>query len=157
MLPAPDVTAGRVAHIFVAPQRGAPMVRLDDAYALAGEGLSGDRYTEASRRRSPGAQVTLIESEHIDAFARELCVAFTPDMPRRNIVTAQVALNELCGKRFRVGDAILEGVELCEPCRLFARRTHRAVLEFFVGKGGLRARIVTGGRIRVGDKISADA
>ena len=156
MLAAPDVPTGRVVHIFVAAQRGAPMARLDDACALAGQGLSGDRYTEASLRQSPGAQVTLIESEHIEAFARDLGIAFTPDMPRRNIVTAQVSLNELCGKRFRVGDAILEGVELCEPCRLFARRTHRAVLKFFVGKGGLRARIVTGGRIRVGDKICTD-
>jgi len=148
---------GTVAYIFVAARRGAPMVRLDDVCALAGEGLSGDRYTDAAIRHSPGAQVTLIESEHIDAFAREIGVKFTPDMPRRNIVTAEVSLNDLCGKRFEVGDAILEGLELCEPCRLFARRTHRAVRKFFVGKGGLRARIVTGGRIRVGDKIRADA
>jgi len=147
---------GSVAHIFVAPHRGAPMKRLDDAYAIAGEGLSGDRYAEAANRPSASHEVTLIEAEHIDAFARELRITFTPEMPRRNIVTAEVSLNDLLGKRFRVGDAVLEGLELCEPCRLFARRTHRAVRTFFVGKGGLRARIVTGGRIRVGDKICGD-
>lgn len=129
---------GTVAHIVVAPRRGAPMTRLDDALAIAGEGLSGDRYADAAIRQSAGAQVTLIESEHIDAFARELGRTFTPDMLRRNIVTAEVSLNDLCGKRFKVGDAVLEGLELCEPCRLFAKRTHRAVRKFFVGKGSLK-------------------
>jgi len=148
---------GTVAHIFVAPRRGAPMTRLEDALAIAGEGLRGDRYADAAIRQFPGAQLTLIESEHIDAFAQALGITFTPDMPRRNIVTAGVSLNELCGKRFRVGEAVLEGLELCEPCRLFARRTHRAVRTFFVAKGGLRARIVAGGCIRVGDKICGDA
>jgi MOSC domain-containing protein YiiM len=46
---------------------------------------------------------------------------------------------------------------LCEPCSLFAKRTHREILKFFVGKGGLRARIVAGGRIQVGDRIVTDA
>jgi MOSC domain-containing protein YiiM len=148
---------GMVVHIFVASRRGAPMTHLADAYAIAGEGLSGDRYADAANRHSPGSQVTLIESEHIDGFARELGITFTAEMPRRNIITSAVSLNTLCGKRFRVGEAVLEGLELCEPCRLFAKRTHRAVRTFFVGKGGLRARIVMGGRIRVGDKICEDA
>ena len=78
-------------------------------------------------------------------------------MPRRNIVTRGIRLNELCSKRFRVGRARFEGLELCEPCNLFATRTHREVLQFFVGKGGLRARIVLGGEIRVGDSIEVDA
>jgi MOSC domain-containing protein YiiM len=49
----------------------------------------------------------------------------------------------------------LEGLELCEPCSLLARRTHREALKFFVHKGGLRARILTGGLIRVGDSVVA--
>jgi MOSC domain-containing protein YiiM len=125
--------------------------------ALTDGGLSGDRYANPANRRGPDYQVTLIESENIATFSETVEVPFTPDMPRRNIVTQGVRLNELCGKTFKVGGATLEGIELCEPCALFAKRTHRDVLKFFPRKGGLRARIVAGGRIQVGDPIVMDA
>ena len=121
--------------------------------AQADGGLVGDRYAEARIRRGPGYQLTLIESEHIEAFARTVNRPFTPDMPRRNIVTRNVRLNDLCGKRFRVGAAVLEGIELCEPCSLFAKRAGREVLKQFLHRGGLRTRIVEGGEIRVGDSL----
>ena len=125
--------------------------------ALAEAGLSGDRYSEKKNRRSPDYQVTFIELENIEAFTQASGQPLTPDMPRRNVVTSGIRLNQLCGKRFRVGRARFEGLELCEPCSLFAKRTHREVLQFFAGKGGLRARIVSGGEIRVGDTIEEDA
>ena len=125
--------------------------------ALTEAGLTGDRYSEKKNRRSPDYQVTFIELENIEAFTQASGLPLTPDMPRRNIITSGIRLNELCGKRFRVGRARFEGLELCEPCSLFAKRTHREVLRFFAGKGGLRARIVSGGEIRVGDTIEEDA
>jgi MOSC domain-containing protein YiiM len=125
--------------------------------ALTETGLTGDRYSEAKNRRSPDYQVTFIELENIEAFTQATGLPLTPDMPRRNIITSGIRLNELCGKRFIVGRARFEGLELCEPCSLFAKRTHREVLRFFVGKGGLRARIVSGGEIRIGDTIEEDA
>jgi MOSC domain-containing protein YiiM len=124
--------------------------------AVASEGLRGDRYAQARNRRAPDYEITLIELEHIEAFSRETGLALTPEMPRRNIVTSGVRLNDLCGNRFSVGAAILEGLELCEPCGLFAKRTHREVLKFFVGKGGLRARIIESGQVRVGDSVNVD-
>jgi MOSC domain-containing protein YiiM len=63
--------------------------------------------------------------------------------------------DDLCGKTFRVGGVTCEGIELCEPCSLFAKRTRREVLKFFLSRGGLRARIVEGGEIRVGNGVSA--
>jgi MOSC domain-containing protein YiiM len=146
-----------VVHIFLASKRGAPMFAQQFVEALAEAGLTGDRYSEKKNRRSPDYQVTFIELEHIEAFTQVRGLPLTPDMPRRNIVTSGIRLNELCGKRFRVGRARFEGLELCEPCSLFAKRTHREVLQFFAGKGGLRARIVSGGEIRVGDTIEEDA
>jgi MOSC domain-containing protein YiiM len=125
--------------------------------ALTDGGLDGDRYANAAIRRGPEYQVTLIESENIAAFSALVDVPFTPDMPRRNIVTQGVRLNDLCGKRFKVGGATFEGLELCEPCALFAKRTHREVLRYFPRKGGLRARIVAGGEIHVGDPVVLDA
>ena len=146
-----------VVQIFVAPKRGAPMSSQQSAEAIAEGGLRGDRYAEAKNRRSPDYQVTFIELENIEAFTQATGLPLAADMPRRNIVTAGIRLNGLCGKRFRVGRARFEGLELCEPCSLFAKRTHREVIQFFVGKGGLRARIVLGGEIRVGDAIEVDA
>ena len=148
---------GTVVHIFVAPARGAPMRALGWAEAVADSGLVGDRYAEASIRRGPDYQLTLIELENIKAFEAETGHVLSPDAPRRNIVTSGISLNELVGRRIRVGPVIAEGLELCEPCRLFKKRTHPEVLRFFVRKGGLRARIVAGGVISVGDSVSAEA
>jgi len=146
-----------VVQIFVAAKRGAPMSAQQSVEALTDGGLTGDRYSEAKNRRSPDYQVTFIELENIEAFTQATGLPLTPDMPRRNIVTRGIRLNGLCGKRFSVGTARFEGLELCEPCSLFAKRTHRQVIQFFTGKGGLRARIVSGGEIRVGDAIEEDA
>ena len=146
-----------VVHIFVASKRGTPMSAEQSVEAVTERGLTGDRYAEAKNRRSPDYQVTFIELENIEAFIQATGLPLTPDMPRRNIITRGIRLNGLCGKHFEAGRARFEGLELCEPCSLFASRTHREVLQFFVGKGGLRARIVSGGEIRVGDAIKADA
>lgn len=144
-----------VAHIFIAATRGAPMQSLNRAEAVAGSGLVGDRYANESIRRGPGYQLTLIELENIHAFEEATGHVLTADAPRRNIVTLGIALNALVGRHFRVGQVLAEGLELCEPCSLFKKRTHPEALRFFVGKGGLRARIVEGGVIAVGDLISA--
>lgn len=142
-----------VLHIFAAPNRGAAMQSLQSVEALEGVGLRGDRYATIANRHTPNYQVTLIESEHLEAFTRSSGLELSPDQPRRNIVTRGVRLDDLCGKRFRIGAVLLEGAELCEPCSLFAKRTHREVLTLLAGKGGLRARVVSGGEIRVGDSI----
>ena len=133
------------------------MISLQYVQAVAGQGLVGDRYADSENRRSPDYQVTLIELENIESFVASTGLVLTPDMPRRNIVTRGVDLNNLLGKRFAVGQAVLEGLELCEPCGLFAKRTHREVLKFFVGKGGLRARLIDGGEVHVGGRIVEDA
>lgn len=147
---------GTVAHIFVAPAKRAPMQAVASVEALMDHGLRGDRHAGLNQRR-PEKQVTLIELENIEAFVRETGLPLSPEMPRRNIVTRGVRLNELVGRRFTVGSALLEGVQLCEPCGLFAKLTHREVLGFFAGRGGLRARVISGGAIQVGDSIGAQA
>ena len=83
-----SVRPPNVVHIFVAAKRGAAMSSLSSVEALAGMGLAGDRYTEAKNRRSPDYEVTLIESENIEDFTRATGRELTPEMPRRNIVTA---------------------------------------------------------------------
>ena len=144
---------GTIQHIFVAPARGEPMVSLAEVEALTECGLRGDRYTAPENRKSPDYQVTLIEVGNIEAFSKASGLPLAPHEPRRNLVTTGVSLNELCGRHFHVGKVELEGLELCEPCGTFAKRTHPQVVRLFVHKGGLRARIVRGGIIRVGDIV----
>lgn len=148
-----DNSMGKVEHIFIAPRRGEPMVAVANVEAIADCGLIGDRYSDRRNRKSPDYQITLIEIENIDAFGKASGVPLAPHEPRRNVVTRGISLNALCGKRFRVGSVELEGLELCEPCALFAKRTRPDVVRFFVHKGGLRARVIQGGILSVGDSV----
>jgi MOSC domain-containing protein YiiM len=129
------------------------MVSHDRVEARADAGLVGDRYFVDKNRRGPDYQLSLIEIENIEAFGVHTGVRLAPDAPRRNIVTSGVRLNDLCGQRFRIGSVVLEGLELCEPCRLFKSRTDPRVIEFFVSKGGLRTRVLIGGMLDVGASI----
>ncbi|HKU17451.1 MAG TPA: hypothetical protein VJQ52_23865, partial [Steroidobacteraceae bacterium] len=94
---------GIVKHIFIAPERGAPMVALAEVEAVSDCGLEGDRYAQEQNRKSADYQVTLIEVENIDAFNRASGLSLAPHEPRRNLITVGIRLNELCGKRFSVG------------------------------------------------------
>lgn len=144
---------GAIRHIFVAAMRGGPMLARAEVCAQKDSGLYGDRYADPTIRRSSNYQLTLIELEHIEAFRAASGLPLAPHEPRRNLVTEGADLNSLLGRRFAVGEVELEGLEICEPCGLFARRTHAEVLKFFVHKGGLGARVLTDGVIRTGDRV----
>jgi MOSC domain-containing protein YiiM len=146
-----------IQHIFIAPDCGGKMESVQEVQAITDCGLRGDRYAEASNRKSPDYQLTLIEYENIEAFAAASRLPLAAHEPRRNLVTVGVRLNDLCGEVFSVGNVELEGLDLCEPCAIFAKRTHFEVVRFFVSRGGLRCRIVRGGFIRVGDELSVSA
>ncbi len=136
---------------------------VDSVRAIAGRGLDGDRYCRSDREATAeagtfvdrdGSDLTLIESETLTAIEREYGLSLDPGAHRRNVTTAGVALNHLVGDRFRVGEAVCEGTELCEPCAALEAHLEQAgVREALVHRGGLRARILEGGRIRTGDPI----
>jgi len=142
---------GSVEHIFIAADEGGPIESKREVRAVADFGLEGDRNAKAGA--SPGSQLTLIEGEVIDAWNAQGGPPLAPQDPRRNLVTRGVRLNELVGRRFRMGDIEAEGVRLCEPCATFQARTHPGIARFFTHKGGLRARLVRGGTLRVGDQL----
>jgi MOSC domain-containing protein YiiM len=135
------------------------MKAINEVRAVTGKGLEGDRYFlrtgTYSPKHEPAREVTLIEIEAIDALERDYGVKLGPGDARRNIVTRGVALNHLVGKEFRVGEAVLRGIRLCEPCQHLVRLTgHEKVLPGLVHRGGLRAQIVKDGMIRVGDTVT---
>ncbi len=140
-----------IVSIYTAPRAKAPMEALDFVIAVEGKGLEGDRYfigegTFSATVESPSYEVTLIESEMVEAFNARSEVALEPHDFRRNLLTKGVSLNTLVGKTFRVGDATLTGTRLCEPCNHLATIVHKDVLHM-VHQAGLRAGIVSGGTI----------
>lgn len=133
------------------------MESLPEVRAVAGKGLEGDRYFGETGTYSPHPgphrELTLIELEAIEALARDYETSIDPGAARRNLVTRDVALSHLVGKEFQVGEVPVEGLRLCEPCKHLADLTQARVLPGLVHRGGLRARILQDGVIRVGDTI----
>ena len=149
---------GTVHAIYLAPTAGAAPVGVDEVLAVAARGLAGDRYFlgvgSFSRWRGEGRAVSLIEQEVIDAVARDHGIDLGAGRSRRNIVTRGVALAELVGKTFRVGDALLRGVRPAAPCMYLERRTAPGLMSALRGRGGLRADVIEGGVVRVGDAVA---
>ena len=148
---------GTLVSIHIAPAKAEPMQRLAEVQVIPGKGLQGDRYWSGAGTfsKTPGAgrDITLIESESIDAV-REKNILLEPGDARRNLVTRGVPLNHLVGRMFQVGEVRLRGVRLCEPCSHLEGLTQQGVLKELVHRGGLRADILEGGTIRVGDAIA---
>ena len=150
---------GEVISIHIASEEGAPTVAVGEVRAVEGKGLEGDRYHNKagtfSRKDNPGREVTLIESEAIEALTNDYGIEFELGDSRRNIVTRGVPLNHLVGVEFSVGAVVLRGVKLCDPCGYLERMTRPGVREALANRGGLNADIVSGGTIRVGDAVSS--
>ncbi len=145
---------GRVEGIYVTPEHGELPQPVDSVRALAGRGLDGNRYffDEAP----PGRALTLVAAEAVEAMEREHGISLEAAATRRNVVTRGIDVNELVGKRFRVGDVECEGVELCEPCAHLQSMTKPGVVKGLAHRGGLNADILSDGEISVGDAVVAD-
>ena len=152
---------GTVVWIHVASEAEGRMVEVKETRAVPGKGLDGDRYFSGKGTYSvkPGAdrEVTLIEAEALEALRRDYGVTLEPGQSRRNITTRGVPLNFLVGKEFTVGSVSLLGIRLCEPCGHLEGLTREGTRAGLVHRGGLRAQILTGGVIRAGDPVEADA
>ena len=144
--------AGRVEWIGVRPARDVAMRALDAVVATTGAGLAGDRYAGGSGKRG----VTLIQAEHLPVIAalsgHDAVAAATL---RRNLVVSGLPLVALKGRRFRIGEVLLEGTDACDPCSRMEDALGPGGYNAMRGHGGLCARILAGGRIHLGDAIVA--
>jgi MOSC domain len=147
---------GTVVGLFTAPTREASCRAHDTIVARAGRGLDGDRYAAGlgtfSHPQRRGQDLTLIEAESLDDLAAQ-GLALSPADARRNVVTRGVRLNDLVGHRFAIGEVVCRGARLAEPCAHLARLTAPGVLRGLVHRGGLRADVLDGGELHVGDPI----
>jgi MOSC domain-containing protein YiiM len=150
---------GKLLAIYITPAAGQPLQLVEQAHAVPGKGLEGDRYFletgSYSDHPGPDREITLIEIEALQALKDESELDLSQAEARRNLVTQGVPLNHLVGKEFQVGDVRLRGVRLCEPCSYLARLTQAEVLSALIHRGGLRAAVVNEGILRQGDAIIA--
>ena len=119
---------------------------------LANKGVVGDRHFD--EYNDPYNQLTLIESENIDYYNTK----FGLDIPykdfRRNIVTKGIQLNDLIGKKIKIGNVEVEGIDLCRPCRHLTEVLNQSnILKEFLRRGGLRCQVLNSSTINVDDEI----
>ena len=153
------MSQGTVVSIYIAAAAMGPMASVAEVRAVPGKGLEGDRYFKQAGTYSDnpgsGRDVTLVEIEAIESLKRDYGIELEPGESRRNIVTRGVSLNHLVGREFKVGEVTLRGVRLCEPCSHLEGLSRKGVQRALNHRGGLRAEIVSGGRIRVGNPVVA--
>ena len=139
---------GRVEWIGVRPARHAPITVLTEIAALQDSGLQGDRYAGSGKR-----QVTLIQAEHLPVLGAVLKRTVEPATLRRNIMVSGINLVSLKAARFRIGEALLEGSGPCEPCSRMEDALGPGGYNAMRGHGGITARVLESGRIRIGDSV----
>jgi len=145
--------AGRIESIHIAGTTGGPVRAVAAVEALPGVGLAGDRSHRQDGEDKPGRDLTLIEAENIEYLARDHGIELAPGESRRNVTTRGVRLNELVGKEFWIGDVLARGVKLCEPCEYLQELVGKPILKPLVHRAGIRADVLSGGRIGIGDPI----
>jgi MOSC domain-containing protein YiiM len=138
-----------VERIVIRATANGPATELGAAKVAPNRGIEGDRYANGTgtfyKEGKSGQDVTLIEGEALDD------VGLTAEDSGRNVVTRGIGLNDLVGKRFRIGAVELRGAELCHPCRTLRDRT--GVFRELVGRGGLCADVLVAGEFGPGDTI----
>jgi MOSC domain-containing protein YiiM len=149
LLDAP-VRPGRVTWLGLRPERRAPIEVFQTVQLETGRGVLGDRYS----RKDGNRQVTLIGRENLAAIGAFLGAGpVNPDLVRRNIVVEGLNLLALKERRFRIGEAILETSGECHPCSRMEEALGIGGYNAMRGQGGITARVLRGGEIRVGDAV----
>ncbi|TNJ35840.1 MOSC domain-containing protein [Arenimonas terrae] len=141
---------GQVQWIGLRPARDVAMRAVAGVEAIAGRGLVGDRYASGSGKRG----ITLIQAEHLPVIAAlSGHDSVAPALLRRNVVVSGIPLVALKGRRFRIGQALFEGTDDCDPCSRMEAALGPGGYNAMRGHGGLCARILEGGMIAVGDSV----
>ena len=145
--------AGRVEEINISPEKTVLPQPVESVEVLPGQGPRGDRYFLDEPAEREGKDLTLIEAEALEALREDKGIELSAAEARRNVLTRGIGLNDLVGKRFRVGEVECVGRLLNEPCKHLESLTEPGVLRGLVHRGGLRADVLQGGTIKVGDEV----
>ncbi len=143
---------GTVLKLGISSSNNKDIEEVDFIEVLANKGIIGDRHF--NEFNDPYCQLSLIESENIDEYNLKYGLNIPHLNFRRNIVTKGIRLNELVGKRLKIGNVEVEGIDLCRPCRHLTEMLNQEnILKEFLRKGGLRCQILSSSKIIVGDRI----
>ena len=149
--------AGFVDSIFLAPEGGAQIQGVQAATALEGCGLENDRYCTGTghwSRFGRVCEVTFIAAEDLDDIEIETGVSVKDGEHRRNVVTRGINLkSRRRGEQFRVGEVAFEYRGPRSVCQYIGRLTEPAMTQALKGRGGICARVLENGKVRVGDEI----
>ncbi len=142
---------GSVAWISIRPERRGAVQVVEEVNVIPGKGLEGDHYQgKATNKR----QVTLIQHEHLLGVASMLNrEKIDPALVRRNIVVKGINLLALKDKKFRIGEVLLETTGQCHPCSRMEENLGPGGYNAMRGHGGITARVLEGGKIRLGDAV----
>jgi MOSC domain-containing protein YiiM len=140
----------KVVGIHIGADHGGPVLSVTSVRARAGMGLEGDRHFHPDGDAEAGEALTLVEEEVVESVGLEA------GGTRRQVTVRGVRVNDLIGRRFRVGDVECYGVELCEPCLTLERNTRPGIIKDLVHRAGINADILTDGTIAVGDQVVVD-
>ncbi len=141
---------GRVASISIRPERMVPVKMVDAVLAIQNKGLEGDRSKGGNR------QVTFIQKEHIitvASFLGKTDLDYT--LTRRNVLVEGINLLSLKGKRFQIGEAVFEYSGECHPCSRMEEALGAGGYNAMRGHGGITAKIVLSGLIKINDRLVA--
>ena len=142
---------GRVEWIGIRPQRMLEVQSVSQVNADPETGLEGDHFKKSSTGKR---QVTLIQQEHLDVVARILGKSeIPPELLRRNIVVSGINLLALKHQQFQVGEVLLETTGICAPCSRMEENLGAGGYNSMRGHGGITAKILQGGQIKVGDVV----
>jgi MOSC domain len=153
------VWSGVVRYLHITPRAFLPMRAMPELKLIAGIGIEGDRYMIGreegfySQKPEEGRQVTLFEIETLAALKRDHNIELTPAEHRRNVTVEGVPLTHLVGKKFWLGETLLESTRLSIPCKHIEEITGKAIFNPLINRSGLNCKILQGGIIRVGDTV----
>ncbi len=141
---------GKVDWIGLRPSKRAELSSVKDVKVDLEQGLIGDHYGKAGGNR----QVTLIQAEHLETVAKILQTdTIDPGLTRRNIVVSGINLLALKDQHFQIGEVILEMTGFCYPCSRMEENLGPGGYNAMRGHGGILAKVIQGGTIRVGDAV----
>jgi len=146
--------SGKIVNLLISKDIKSSMQKVNQIILEEGKGIYGDRYYNQEGTFSnkgkiePDRDVTLIEIEKINEFNDKFNENITDEDLRRNIVVSNCDLNSLVDKEFQIGNVVLKGIRLCEPCKYLSEKLdNKKVLTEMIHKAGLRAQIIKGGSI----------
>ena len=146
--------SGKIVNLLISQDTKSSMEKVNQIILEEGKGIYGDRYYNQEGTFSnkgkiePDRDVTLIEIEKIKEFNEKFNENITDNDLRRNIIVSNCDLNSLVDKEFQIGNVVLKGIRLCEPCKYLSEKLdNKKVLTEMIHKAGLRAQIIKGGSI----------